>query len=678
MDAFKRAILLVLLFFLAALPAAAGTNQWTRTGDVTNIQVVAAHTSNASIMYASSRDFGLMKTTDGGANWSIVLASNFVFTSIVVDPQSPSTVYATAPNMVAFGAALYKSTDGGTSWEVRNVGLTRAVEVLVLDPVNPSTLYAVTRDGPYLFKTMDGAATWFSLRDTPLYSLTHDPVNSGRLYASTASGAILKSTDGGASWVSRQVGPPSAIFKVAVDPANPSQVFAAHTLPGGVYESTDAGDTWTVLPATLIDASDVPSSSVQQLLLLPGSPTTLFMTTHCRVFRSLDGGDSWSDSSIGLPFGGGLCRSLPANISPGPTGSGLLTGVVSNQWIFQYTHNASLLTPSCNLSANPTLVQPGGSSTLTAFCTPQPTSYVWSQNTGFSSTASSGTVSPMQTTTYTVRGVNANGMSNVASATVATVNGRVVNLSSRSQVLTGNDVMIAGFIIQGATAKTVVVRARGPSLAASGVANPLANPTVRLVGASTNVNVLNDDWRTASNAAAIEASGFAPTHDRESAVLATLPPGPYTAIVSGVAGGTGVGLVEVFEVDNPANPFANISTRARVGTGEDVLIAGFIIQGNNPVTLVVRGRGPSLAQSGVPNVLANPLLQLFSGQTAIASNDDWYTDSNAAQIQQMGYAPFYSQESAMLVTLQPGAYTAQLSGVNAGTGVGIIELFRLP
>jgi hypothetical protein len=252
---------------------------------------------------------------------------------------------------------------------------------------------------------------------------------------------------------------------------------------------------------------------------------------------------------------------------------------------------------------------------------------------------------------------------------------RLANISTRVQVLTGDDVMIGGFIIGGSSTKTVLVRARGPSLSQAGVTGVLADPRLQLFSGPT-VIASNDDWGQAANAAAILASGFAPSAAAESAILMNLAPGAYTAIVSGAANGTGVAIVEVFEVDEPGVPLLNISTRGRVQTGDNVMIGGFIIQGDGPQTVVVRARGPSLVQFAVPGVLANPQLTLFSGQTPIAGNDDWVDASNKAAIEASGFAPANSREAAILVTLQPGAYTAIVSGVGETTGVAIVEVFR--
>ena len=255
----------------------------------------------------------------------------------------------------------------------------------------------------------------------------------------------------------------------------------------------------------------------------------------------------------------------------------------------------------------------------------------------------------------------------------------VVNLSTRGEVLTGNDVMIAGFVIGGSAPKTVVITAAGPSLASAGIANPLVNPAMTLVRSSDGaVIATNDDWQAAANAADIQAAGFAPADAREPAIMMTLPPGAYTSIVSGVGNTTGVAVVGVFEVDHPEVPLINISTRGEVLTGNDVMIGGFVIQGTTPQTVVITGIGPSLTQAGIANALANPTLTLVrsSDQSVVASNDDWGSAPNAAAIQASGLAPADARESAIMVTLDPGAYTAILSGAGGGTGVGIVAVYR--
>jgi len=157
----------------------------------------------------------------------------------------------------------------------------------------------------------------------------------------------------------------------------------------------------------------------------------------------------------------------------------------------------------------------------------------------------------------------------------------------------------------------------------------------------------------------------------------TLPPGAYTAVISGAGGSVGVGLVGVYEVDHTETPLINISTRGLVLTGGDVMIGGFIVQGSGPQTVVVQAIGPSLVAAGIPNALPNPTLQLVrsSDGAVIATNDDWQSAPNAAQILAKGLAPGNAAESAIMMSLPPGAYTAIVSGAGGQTGVGIVAVY---
>ena len=251
---------------------------------------------------------------------------------------------------------------------------------------------------------------------------------------------------------------------------------------------------------------------------------------------------------------------------------------------------------------------------------------------------------------------------------------RLVNVSTRMAVLTGENVLIGGFIVQGATPKTLVVRARGPSLTPFGITNALANPRLDLYAGPT-VIASNDDWGTAANAPDLVASGLAPGNAREPALLVTLAPGAYTAMVTGVGGTTGVGIVEVFEVDAPTSPLANLSTRGFVQSGQNVMIAGFAISGDAPKTVILRARGPSLGALGVAGPLGNPVIQLYNGSTLLAQNDDWQSGPDAAAIQAAGFAPSNALESALRASLPPGLYTVVVSGVAGTGGVAIVEVF---
>ena len=240
--------------------------------------------------------------------------------------------------------------------------------------------------------------------------------------------------------------------------------------------------------------------------------------------------------------------------------------------------------------------------------------------------------------------------------------------------------MIGGFIITGSAPKHVLLRAIGPSLTQSGVPNALADPVLELHGPGGFATVTNDNWRDDPvQQAAIIATGIPPTNNLESAIDTTLNPGAYTAVIRGKNNTSGVALVEIYDL-SPAVPakLANISTRALVGTGDNVVIAGFTLGGQSGEDrIVVRGLGPSLAAMGVSNTLADPTLELRDGNGALlASNNNWQDNGvQMAELMSSGLAPANPLESAIAVTLPPGAYTALVAGLNNGSGVGLVEVY---
>lgn len=254
------------------------------------------------------------------------------------------------------------------------------------------------------------------------------------------------------------------------------------------------------------------------------------------------------------------------------------------------------------------------------------------------------------------------------------------NISTRVFVDTGERISIAGFIVTGDIAKKVMIRGIGPSLANSGVPTPLANPVVTLFDNSGNVVASNDDWKKSPDAAAIMSSGLAPSNDLESAIIANLAPGQYTAQLTGNSNGTGNGVVEVYDLaPSSSSVLANLSTRGFVGTGDNVMIAGVIIgQGDSPI-VVFRALGPTLANFGVTNPLADPTLELHDGNgNQVASNDDWAIPQVQA-VRATNLAPSNSKEAAIVnAFLSPGNYTAVVRGKNNTTGVALVELYRIP
>ena len=254
----------------------------------------------------------------------------------------------------------------------------------------------------------------------------------------------------------------------------------------------------------------------------------------------------------------------------------------------------------------------------------------------------------------------------------------LLNISTRLDVLTGDNVLIAGFIITGNDPKQVIIRGLGPSLGGAGLQSPLADPVLELHFPDGTV-VTNDNWKDTQKAAIM--ASIPPTNDLEAAIIETLPPGAYTAILRGKNSATGVGLVEAYDLDTAADSqLANISTRGFVDTGDNVLIGGFIIGGPEGVdsTVVVRAIGPSLAGAVGSPVLADPNLELHdSDGNILATNDNWKDGPDMSTIMADGLAPTNTKESALLANLPPGAYTAVVRGGNTGTGVGLIEIYNL-
>jgi N-acetylneuraminic acid mutarotase len=257
----------------------------------------------------------------------------------------------------------------------------------------------------------------------------------------------------------------------------------------------------------------------------------------------------------------------------------------------------------------------------------------------------------------------------------------LLNISTRMRVLTDEKVPIAGFIITGTEPKTVIVRGIGPSLSMPGA---LADPVIEVHGPSGELLATNDNWKDAATSQQIRDSGLAPKNDSESALWGTINPGAYTVILRGKNGGTGIGLVEVYDLgQSEDSTLANISTRGFVDTGDNVMIGGLIVGGGSQsgaAKVVVRTLGPSIPVNGA---LANPTLELHDENgNVIAFNDDWKTrpdgSSQQAEIEATTVPPSNDLESALVRTLAPGSYTAIVRGQSNTTGIGLVEFYHLP
>lgn len=386
---------------------------------------------------------------------------------------------------------------------------------------------------------------------------------------------------------------------------------------------------------------------------------------------STDGGATWSPLGVGSRIPGGweltglnlpttgLVRAVGTVIAGHQDGG--FSSVVETT-AFDFTPPATP-TPSPTATATPTAT-PTAIPTATPVSTPSPTATA--------TPTASPTATPTPSATATPTPIPA---------------AQPLNISTRMEVLTGDNVLIAGFIVTGQpnTTKTVMIRGLGPSLAAQGVANALSDPLLELHGPGNFATTINDNWNDLPDTSQIP-QGFAPSDTRESVIIAQLSVSDtgfanYTAILRGAHGESGVGLVEAYDLSAGASRFANISTRGFVDTGDNVMIGGFILGGSSGSSQVlVRAIGPSLP---VANALPDPTLAIFSANgERVAYNDNWKTDALTGESQETAIRatlipPDNDAESAILKTFAPGAYTAIVSGNGGGTGVGLVEVYHV-
>jgi hypothetical protein len=262
----------------------------------------------------------------------------------------------------------------------------------------------------------------------------------------------------------------------------------------------------------------------------------------------------------------------------------------------------------------------------------------------------------------------------------ATGTSHLANISTRMTVGTGQNVLIGGFIIKGSQSKTLVLRAIGPSLARAGVSNVLPDPVLELHDSLGGVITSNDDWADGAQSSQIQEIGLAPGDSLESAILVTLAPGSYTAVVSGYGAATGNGLVEAYEVDSTTTRLVNISTRGRVASVNEPMIGGLITQGGAAKKVIIRALGPSLGTgiNAVSGALGDPILELRDASgNVLAVNDDWGTSSQVSEILASTIPPVNPLESAIVATLGSGNYTAVVRGDGGTLGVALVEVFDL-
>ncbi len=639
------------------------------------------------------------RTQDWGGNQAFLEANCNVFGSI---PLTCGNFVRIGP----VGATILTASNADYRGTTRSGG---NMAYLARTPSDTGTLWAATSAGRlFVSKNADNvnpALVTFVRIDTLaanspnrfISGIFVDRANANRAYVSYSGYSSITPTT------------PGHIFRVDFDPAGPTATWTALDGAGpGAYPD---------LPATAVAA--FPSGDV-------------FLANDYNVFRLPNGSANWEVAGIGLPMVevAGLTISpdgqklyaathgrsaFVANIVANPLATALTTQASPNITLGQGTiHDAATLTGGANptgtitfslygpddatcgggaIFTSPVTVNGNGTYTSSAFTPTAAGTYRWIAT--YSGDGTNGVaagacndpnesvvVSPPATPTPTpTPSPTATPTPTPTPTPSPTPASQAVNLSTRMHVAPGdNNAGIGGFIITGSAPKHVIIRAIGPSLTKFGFSDSevLADPTVEVHGPGSFGTITNNNWRD-SQEAQIKADGLPPTHDLEAAIDATLPPGAYTAIIRGNGTGAGIALFEVYDLDTgAASKLANLSTRAHVGTGSNVVIAGFVLGGNaGDDRVVVRGLGPSLSSFGVSNTLQDPTLELRDQNgVLLIANNDWQDDSaQAAEITSASVAPTDTRESAIAATLPPGLYTAILAGRNNSEGVGIIEVY---
>jgi outer membrane protein assembly factor BamB/subtilisin family serine protease len=701
------------------------------TPDITSSPAVATNGtvyfgSNDSFVYALNADGSLkwdratgdiidMASPALGADGTVYIGSNDGYlyalngsTGARKWPFAATTMISSAPAIGSDGTIyfrddnnLYALTDNGTSatkkWSVALSGGTYCSPTIG----TTGTIYVGATGGTFYAVNPNGTTKWTYTANGDIYTSPAIAAD-GTIYFATLSGSFYALTDNGTSaspkWIWKNADGSSITSSPAIG-TDGTIYFAGydhklHALrPDGteLWSYTAADEVRASTPAIAADGTIYFGDYDSQLYAVNpnGTLQRVYSTAlHIRSSPVIANNRLYFGSSDGKLYAFNLGQNAAASVWP----------------MFQQnaTHTARAVsgTPVITTQPQSQIAPLGGTLTLSVAVSGTVTGYQWSQN----GVAISGATGPTLTTTnvtaaaagtYTVAVVGPT--STVTSIPVLiTVQpplyGRLIDLSVRASAGSGAQTLIVGFSVTGGN-KAILLRGVGPSLAAYGVTGTLPDPYLTLYSGSTVLQT-NDNWGGAAVAAAIAAfTGFPlPAGSKDAALLInSLAPGPYTAWITDVTGGSGVALAEVYDADStPASAqsvaavsrLTSISARASVGTGANIIIAGFAFNGNVPKTLLIRAVGPSLAQYGVSGVLANPRLDLYQGSTVIYSNDDWggsttltnaFTAVNAFQLN----GPT-SLDAVLLVTLPPGTYTAQVSGVNGTTGVALVEVYEMP
>lgn len=618
--------------------------------------------------WAAMEDGEIMKTTDGGRFWTrqkVYVGSSDADATIagIAFPNNQNGWASIRGRIGTPGVpSILKTTNAGEDWQ--DVNNAPAHNSWALDTFDGQTIVSVGFEGggAPIVRSTDGGQTW-TYTVYPGSSIIRDvDMVSPDVGFMAAGSRILKSTDGFATWTTIQDG--GNWFDVSFVDANNGWALGASPTNSltELWHTSNGGATWDATP--MPDATAVHGVNTQTAWVLEHDydPNPLGNPTHAR--RTTDGGQTFTRELVSLEnvstalffvdadngWVGGVSRLTPSLTNDGAEIFRRGTGATPSP----SPTPAPTATPGITPAPTPSpTVPPGATPTPTA--TPSPTATPGTTPTPAPTATPGGTPTPPPLA-------------------------KAINLSTRIRIQTGDNVGIGGFIITGTAPKRVLIRAVGPSLSSFGVPNPVADPILELHGPDEFEAMTNDNWRDDPvQESAVLATGIPPTDNLESAIVARLTPGAYTAVVRGKNTTAGVGLAEVYDLE-PETPakLANLSTRAVVGTGDDIVIAGFILNASGSAEqVVIRGIGPSLVAAGLANALSDPTLELRDSNGALlVINNNWQENSaQAAEISAAGLAPTNNLESAIAATLPPGAYTALLAGRDGGTGIGVVEIY---
>ncbi len=581
------------------------------------------------------------------------------------------------------------------------------------------------------YATSTDGVTWTNIPQSAGISFTEMIFANGRYYVVTGS-ALISSTDL-TNWTTHTT-PLTGIFSFLDIAFGNGRFFATTNGAGGVVTSTD-GTTWTQVPffaqlggyrAEFLDGTwffysqgnnavstdGTTFTSVVRSNTTPGG-TASILAMNGRIIAPGPGyywagvnGRDWAQFGLWPTVQGSLFNSY-FEVAYGAgryvaVGSALLGRTYSGLIITLADASAPPLVfpvaPAITAAPVATAAVLGGPATFSVTATGAGNTYQWLKDNVAIAGATSATytiaaVTAASAGNYSVRIVNSLGTvtSTPVALTLVTASnaGRLVNMSIRTGAGTGDATLIVGVGLGGAGtsgSKAVLLRGVGPTLGAFGVGGTLADPVMTVFQGTTQV-AANDNWDAAAGATFGPLGAFAfAAGSRDAAIYnAAIPSGSYSIQIVGQNNGTGIALAEIYDA-TPASAFSaatprlvNVSARTQVGTGDGVLIAGFVVGGQTPVRVLIRAVGPTLTAFGVGGALADPKLDVFSGTTVVASNDNWEA-ATAANFSRVGAFAFTagSRDAALVATLNPGSYTAQVSGVNNTTGVALVEVYELP